>query len=88
MTSIGYKRFMYHKASKSFTIEASEIERVGWSPKSQIEVIGKSESVKYVQVKVVKDRDGDVQAWEFAPMSGEVKRVPGSAGTKVVVFND
>jgi len=88
MISIGYKRFVYHKPSKAFTIDASELSSCGWSPGTAIEVNGKEASVQYVQSKIVRDRDGDVQVWEYSPVYEEVKRVPGARNTKVVVFND
>lgn len=88
MIELSYEKFLWHSNSRSFTIEASDIERQRWSPGLPIKVKGKQHTVLYVQQRVDRDREGDIQVWEYAPHPDYWLTVPECRGTKVVVFND
>jgi hypothetical protein len=53
-----------------------------------ITVIGKSQEVDYVLIKVNRDEDGDLKFYELAPTLASIRKVPSAARTKVVIFND
>jgi hypothetical protein len=42
----------------------------------------------YYVSKTDVDADNDVRFWELLPTDGTLRKLPGTAGTKVIVFND
>lgn len=86
MREFNWRQFTWHKETKAFVVEISELR--SWNPGSSIRIMGKKEAVLYRFDKTLYGPDDEIQGWELVPSSGELKRVPGCVGTKVVVFND
>lgn len=85
---LSYKRFFWHKESRSFVGEISELRE--WNPSQPIHLQGKKEVVTYGggDYRTLQNEEGEIIGWELRPSQGEMKRVPACAGTKVVVYND
>lgn len=83
-----HKRFFYHKETRSFTAEISELRE--WHPGNAIHIEGKKDTVTYGggDYRVLQNDEGEIQGWELRPGWWEVERVPGCRDTKVVIFND
>jgi hypothetical protein len=85
---LNHKQFFYHKESRTFTAEISELRE--WKPGDTVHLRGKKDTVTYGggDYRVLADGEGDIQGWELRPSASEERRVPGCKGTKVVIFND
>lgn len=52
-------------------------------------VVGRTgKEVVYYLAETKRDREGDVQYWQFLPISEHTRRIPECRGTSVVIFND
>lgn len=86
--------FNVHKENYKTTLstELSNLEGAGVrfpdSPSMSLIVVGKSHEVTFVVSKVDRNREGELLAYELKPTRESLHRVPESAGTTVIIFND
>ena len=83
-----HRRFHWYKETRGFVGEISELRE--WKPGDAIHLKGKKEIVTYGDgdYRTLQNEDGEIIGWELRPSLGEQRRVPGCAGTRVVIYND
>lgn len=89
-------QFHYQADTKKLVAEASDFGPGGFrlwqiypdACDEGIAVRGKSGAIVIYALSHVDQKDGDLRAWEFEPISESLRAVPSAKGTSVVIFND
>jgi hypothetical protein len=82
-------QFTYTRKSRVFVAEASDLGWLKSIPEGFAMVSAKTgERVLFIHTFTMRDRDRDVQYWEYHPAALSLKTVPGCWGVSVRVLND
>lgn len=90
MLELSSARFNYTKGSKTFTADVSDF-RVSDPTRHtsfKIRSINTGVTVEYKLVDVSKNKEDDIQYWEYQPTELAARRNHHCKGTRVLIFND